>query len=315
MRYILTIIIIVLLLCNVAYSQNAGTAGTFARMGFGARGLGMGNALSAVTSGEVTSYYNPAVSAFSEQRIAGLSFGILSLDRSLNFLNYTQSIKPTAGVSFGLINAGVSNIDGRDGDANQTGPLSTFENQFYLSFSNRVDPHVSFGGTIKLYYSKLYQDIKSTTVGFDLGTLILITNDLSLGLVMQDINSKYKWDTKSIYGDNGRSTTDNFPTLRKAALSYRLPNGIGLIDAEVENSSEQTTIIRFGAEYKLVEEFVVRGGVDRLDFSSDATGAKPSFGFTLKNSFNGWTPSLSYAFAFEPFAPHGFHLITLSTAF
>ena len=33
-------------------AQNAGTAGAFARMGAGARGMGMGNALTAVISGD-----------------------------------------------------------------------------------------------------------------------------------------------------------------------------------------------------------------------------------------------------------------------
>jgi len=275
----------------------------------------MGNALSAVTTGELATYYNPALSAFSEHRTAGLSFGILSLDRSLNFISYTQAIQPTAGISFGLINAGVGNIEERDGDGTPTGTISTFDDQFFFSFSNRVDPHVSLGGTIKLYYSKLYEDVKSTTVGFDLGALILLTDNLSVGLVMQDINSKYKWDTKSIYAEQGRTTEDKFPTLRRLALSYRLPGNIGLVDAEVENSTEHTTIIRGGAEYVLAEQFTVRMGFDRWDFSDDATGVKPSFGFTLKNSFNGWTPSITYVYTIESYAPHGIHLITLSTSF
>ena len=38
--------------------------GAFSRMGFGARGIGMGNAMSSVTTGNVVSYYNPAVTPF-----------------------------------------------------------------------------------------------------------------------------------------------------------------------------------------------------------------------------------------------------------
>jgi hypothetical protein len=315
MRHSLYITLLVALFGAGATAQTAGTAGAFARLGFGARGMGMGNAMSAVTSGELSSYYNPAASAFSEARVAGASFGILSLDRSLNFVNYTQAIKPTAGISFGLINAGVRDIDGRDGDGVQTGPLSTYENQFYLSFSNRVDPHVSFGGTIKLYYSKLYEDVKSSTVGFDIGAMVVVTDGLTIGAVIQDINSKYKWDTKAIYGEQGRATEDKFPSLRRLAIAYRLPGTGGLIDAEVENSSQHTTLIRAGAEYPLIQQFVVRAGFDRWDLSDDATGVKPTFGFTLKNSFNGWNPALTYAYVAESFAPHGMHVLTLSNAF
>lgn len=38
-----------------------GLAGAPFRMGFGSRGIGMGNALSAVTTGDLSSYYNPAL--------------------------------------------------------------------------------------------------------------------------------------------------------------------------------------------------------------------------------------------------------------
>ena len=312
MKKILIIAVAHLFVILPVIAQDAGTAGAFARMGFGARGMAMGNAMTAVTTGDLSTYYNPAVSAFSEFRTAQATYSVLSLDRSLNFLSYTQAIKPTAGISIGLINAGVNNIDGRDGDGVHTDNYSTYEDQFFISFSNRIDPHVSIGGTVKLYQSKLFDQVTSTTVGFDVGICVLATKDLSIGAAMQDINSKYKWNTTSIYGTDGQETDDAFPSLRRIGLAYTPPGINGIITAEFENSSENTNIIRFGAEYAIVESFTVRGGVDRIDFSDNATGAKPSFGFSVKNSFNGWSPALNYAFVFESFAPQGMHIITIS---
>ena len=63
----------VLLATTLLPAQNAGRAGAFARIGFGARGIGMGNAVTAVTSGDISTYYNPALSAFSERRTASES--------------------------------------------------------------------------------------------------------------------------------------------------------------------------------------------------------------------------------------------------
>ncbi len=302
-------------LATSAVAQNAGTAGVFARMGYGARGMGMGNALTAVPSGELNTYYNPALSPFSLQHNVQATFGILSFDRSLNFLSYTQPLAPSAGVSFGIINAGVHNIDGRDNDGYHTDDYSTSENQFYLSFANRVDRRVSIGVTIKLYYAKLFDKVTSTTVGFDVGGLVSLTDDLSLGIAVQDIGSKYKWDSKSLYGENGRQIEDKFPMLRRIAFSYRLPGTLGVVDAEFENSSEKTNILRIGAEYAMAENFSLRAGADRWELSDNATGVKPSFGFTVKNSFNGWTPVVSYAFVVEGFAPHGMHVITVAGIF
>jgi hypothetical protein len=310
------LIIILALLTGIALSaasaQDAGRAGAFARLGFGARGIGMGNAMTAVTTGEVSTYYNPAVSAFSQERYAEATFSILSLDRSLNFLSYTQAIKPTAGISAGLINAGVKNIDGRDADGIHTDDYSTFENQFYLAFSNRLEDHLSLGVAIKLYYSKLFDQVKSTTVGFDIGACAKITPELSLGLVVQDINSKYKWDTKSVYGEQGHQTEDPFPTLRRIGLAYAIPSGV--LSLEFENSSEKTNMVRLGAEYTLMEYFTLRTGVDRWDLGDEATGSKLSFGFTVRKPLPTWTPAISYGFVVEPFAPQGMHLITLSAA-
>jgi hypothetical protein len=305
----------IFLCTGIARAQIAGSAGAFARMGSGARGMGMGNAMTAVNSGDVQTYYNPSLAAFSENRSAGATFGILSMDRSLNFLNYTQPIHPTAGVSFGIINAGVKNIDGRDADGEKTGDLSTFENQFYLAFSNRVSDRVSLGVAVKLYYSKLYDQVTSTTVGFDVGFCAQVTDNLTLGGAIQDLNSKYTWDTKVIYDQNGKTTTDKFPTLRRFGVALRLPSNLGLVSAEFENTSMQTNVFRAGAEYYVIEYLTLRAGIDRIDPSSDATGAKPTLGFTIRNSFIGLTPSVTYAYVFESFAPQGMHIITLSTTF
>lgn len=315
MRPHIIVLLILLLAVATGTGQIAGRAGAYGRLGFGARGTGGGNALTAVTSGEISTYYNPALAAFSTERTAAATFGILAFDRYLNTLSYTQSIQNRAGISVGLINAGVRNIDGRDADGVRTEEYSTTENQFYLSFANRVDQRVSLGVTIKLLYGRIFEDVTSTTVGFDVGACILVTDNITLGVAVKDLNAKYKWDTKSIYGRDGKSTDDKFPTLTRVGAAYALPHASGYITAEYERSSASTDIIRIGAEYVPIEYFTVRSGVDRWNSGDEATGAKPSFGFTLRNAFSGWTPSLTYAFVAEPIASHGMHCLTLSTSF
>jgi hypothetical protein len=312
-----SLVCIVLCTGSAAEAQIGGTAGSFSRLGFGARGMGMGNALTAVNTGDISTYYNPALAAFSEGRTASATFGLLSLDRYLNFLSFTQSLRSQAGFSLGLINSGVRNIDGRDAETGQhTDYYSTTENQFYLAFANRVEEHVSLGVSIKLLYSKLFEQVTSSTVGFDVGGCVVITKQLSLGAVIQDINSKYKWNTAAYYGPvAGRATQDNFPVRRRIGLAYRLPEESGLVSAEFENTSDGTNSARFGAEYSLVSYFTVRGGADRWEFGDNATGVKPTFGFTARRSFERWTPALTYAFVVEGYSPHGMHIITLSTMF
>lgn len=74
----------ILILCAVLISTSlfaqtetskiSSMPGAFSRMGFGARGMGMANAMSTITDGNISAYYNPALSAFQE----GNSFRLLT---------------------------------------------------------------------------------------------------------------------------------------------------------------------------------------------------------------------------------------------
>jgi hypothetical protein len=186
-------------------SEMAVKPGAFSRIGFGARGIGMGNAMSSVTEGELVSYYNPAISAFQENNSFHAGYTFLTLDRSLNFFNYTRRFdfystadtetenrKPrtTAGLSVGVINAGVSNIDGRDNNGLPTGELSTSENQFFIGLANRFSEKLSIGLAVKFYYYSLYEDITASNVGFDFGALYRVNQNFNISLIIADIKQQ-----------------------------------------------------------------------------------------------------------------------------
>jgi hypothetical protein len=304
---------ILLFAATDAGAQIGGKAGAFSRMGFGARGMGMGNAMTAVTSGELAGYYNPAALTFAEGRTASAAFGILALDRRLNFLQYAQPVRPSAGIAFGIINAGVSDIDGRDRDGEQTGALTTSENLAYLSFANRFSPRVNLGITIKMYYHHLYTDVSVLSVGFDFGALIPVSEDVTIGATVRDINSKYQWDTGELYGDqSGRKTIDKFPLLYTGGGAWRLPDSLGTVSADIEASNQSTLLLRAGAEIPIIPEFSVRVGIDRIDMKDKGMGIRPTFGFSVRRSFGTWVPALQYAYVHEPFVSPGMHVISLA---
>ncbi|HTX17984.1 MAG TPA: PorV/PorQ family protein [Bacteroidota bacterium] len=295
-------------------AQLEGEPGAFARLGFGARGMGMGNAMTAVNEGEFSSFYNPAATPFLANRVASLSYGLLSLDRSLNTLSYSQALKPTAGFSFGILNAGVRNIDGRDADGFQTGEYYTSENQFSFSFANKMSRSFSLGIGLKLYYYRLFEKVSSTSLGIDIGALFRLTDELTLGAVVQDLNAKYKWDTSTIYGEQGSSTVEPFPVLRKLGLSYKFADRSSLLSLEVESSNQGTTIIRMGGEAWLADQFAVRAGLDHWD-TKIPSQASPTFGFTLQLSTNPFIPTLNYAYVIEPYGLFAMNILSLSSRF
>ncbi len=311
-------LVLPLFILQAAHAQLGGMAGSYSRMGLGARGIGMGNALTAVFTGDVVGYYNPAAVALSRSRTISASFGILALDRKLNSLSFTQPLKPTAGLSAGIINSGVSNIDGRDDDGEPTGMLHNTENQVFLAFANRFSGKLSLGINIKLLYHHLYTDVSTTTVGVDLGAIFQPLDNLTFGATVKDINSRYKWDTSELYSDQpglGRTTIDKFPLLYTFGVAYQLPDSLGVIASDIELSNQSTVTGRLGVEVDLLPELTVRAGLDRMDLKQKGNGVSPSFGFTLRRNLDDWTPAIHYSFVAEPFAPTGMHTIALSTTF
>lgn len=294
----------------IGAAQSAGNPGAFSRMGFGSRGMGMGNALTAVRTGENSGFYNPAVVALLKSSHASASYGILSLDRSLNALFYSQPIDTNAGIAFGILNAGTSKIDGRDNDGYHTETYSISENQFSLSFALRIRS-IAIGLTTKLYYFSLFEELASTTVGFDFGIAYPVFQQLTIAAVYRDFNTKYRWDTNPLYGQLGNSTVEKFPTRQALGASYVVNEMNALFSAEIERSSLSTTILRIGGEVTPIDEFTLRAGIDGWDLKNTDV-AHPSFGFTFRTEYTDWKPSVNYAYILEPYGLFSMHVISLS---
>lgn len=332
-------LLIFLILFEVSFAQPEFTEissmpGAFSRMGFGARGIGMGNAMSAVTEGNLVSYYNPALPAFQDDIFtekAGNSFqtsySFLSLDRSLNFLNFTKrfdffstrdkSGKPrsSAGISLGIINSGVSKIDGRSSSGEKTGDLSTSENQFFIGFSNRFSEKFALGINAKFYYYKLYEEISSSGVGVDIGLLYRFNDMWNISLMISDINSKYEWDTTPIYDQLAANPTDHFPVLRKAGIRYKDQKNGFIAALDFENSSAGTNIIKAGIEFNIFDHLYLRGGIDQFNLSNSDFLSKPAFGFSYFQVLGNWIVGVDYAFMIEQYSSHDRHIVGINVNF
>lgn len=291
--------------------------------------MGMGNPMSAVTEGNLVSYYNPAVSVFQEGNMFQTSYSFLSLDRSLNFINFTRKFeffssrdtsagrkpKATAGVSLGIINAGVGKIDGRDNDGAKTGNLSTSENQFFIGLANRFSEKFAVGIAAKIYYYKLYEEINSSGFGFDLGMLYKLNDQLNFSLVISDLNTQYEWNTSPIYDIEGSTSTDNFPVLKKIGVRYRNQE-VGIIAAaEFENSNAETNILRGGVEYNIIEQLFIRGGIDNFNLNNNDYETNPSLGFSYFYPLNSVLIGIDYAFVIEPYSAFDRHIVGISVNF
>ncbi len=311
-------IVLVLILGSSAYAQLGGLPGPFTRMGFGARGISMGNAMTSVTRGDIVGYYNPAISPFQEEHLINLSYSFLSFDRTLNFLGYTKNFKVpgqsqgSAGVTFSIINSGVSKIDGRDPDGFHTEDYFTSENQFLFAPAIRVSDKVSLGVGFKFYYSRLFEGVTSTSLGFDAGALYKVNDKINVGLTVKDLNSKYEWNTNDIYGQFGNITKDKFPVLYTLGVSYLLPKELGLVSADFEVSNKRSQILRMGVELAPIANISLRSGFDRFDFlSNDKFGnSNLMFGVGYQKELTNFIIGVDYSFVIESYSNNPFQTIT-----
>ncbi len=331
-------LVIVALSLTFAAEVQAQSAGAFTRLGFGARGMGLGNALVADRDGDTSPFYNPALSPFVSGQQLELSAAIMRFDRQLQALHFATPLRPRAGVAAGILHAGVGNIDGRDNNGFHTESLSTDEFAFFLAFGLKLTDRVSGGLSLQLFRSDLFDGLKAVnSVGLDFGVSADVTDELSVGIVVEDVLAKFKYDTSGLFGDAGGSTTDHFPVRLRLGAAYKLFGGKARVLAEYESRVErlelrrrrieivggvpveafasdelslQSSYLRFGGEYDLTDRFKVRGGVDQFG-SEGFSESRPSTGFTLVQPVGGLVMRVEYAFLLEPFAVGTLHVLSL----
>jgi hypothetical protein len=265
-----------------AFTKYAGEAFS---LGVGARALGMGSAFVSMVGGTSSLYWNPAGMSWGGQReLLAMHAERFGGAIDYDFLGYSQPLE-TQGrggvLGLGLIRLGVSGIvqtavadpgeePGPDNVPFAVGTLGTAQYQFLLGYATELKGRFRVGGNVKLVYKDLSES-KGTGFGFDLGAIFPLGEQLSLGIVAQDVPTTF------VAFDTGRRET-TAPTLR---VGVSLNNGIevpgGRVTPAVATSVRFTnrgdTVDQFaagpvsmnfhiGGEYRIGRQVALRGGLD-----------------------------------------------------
>jgi len=321
-----TIIFTAIFIAGLTNSLQAqlGAAGSFLRLGIGARAKAMGDAYTGLARGIEASYYNPAGLPFLDKKEVVASYRFLALDRQFTYLGFGVPIRPkvaggeqtiNGGLALTWIHAGVSNIDGRNSDGGHSNDLSNSENAFMLSFGLRPSPKLALGLSVKVILNRFPnvgtsgETVSANGVGFDLGALFTPNDWLSLGVVVRDINSKYRWNTQDIYGENGSETIDKIPKSLRTAVAIKVPRMKGVtLAVDFEQFFKSRLFkdriderVHIGVQGVVRQNIVLRGGFD--DGSLTAGG-----GYQFE--FFGKTGQLNYAFSAPGNRPEEEHVFT-----
>ena len=253
-------------LSSILHGQDfARFTGSFMRMGTTARAVSLGSALTADSHHGLTGVYNPAGTAFLEQRHGTAGHQILSLDRQLSCVGITMKLPPTAGIGIAWIHAGVNHIEERNSLGEYSGKLSTGENVFVLSFAQNFSGRFALGLNAKMMTHTLpiYDEkLMGTAVGVDLGFLYKVNDFVHLGGVVQNLNAKYQWKTNAIFEETGTIYYEDFPVIYRAGIKTRFVNFQVLCDVEfvTNNSLLLGKRLNGGIEFYLNENVTFRYG-------------------------------------------------------
>ncbi len=305
----------------VVLAQSGGYSGSFQRMGFGPRGMAIGNAMTAVTGEGVYGYYNPAhAAAAARRRQLDISTTIMEFDRNLNMANAHFHLPPAAGIGIYLLHAGVSDIDGRSSSGYHTGTLSTNEFQLGTQFGLRFHERIQGGIGLKLNMARYHEELDSaTSFGIDLGLKANITDRITTGFVVQDLLASYQWHASELYGDDfNRASNHHFPVRLKTGTAFQLHETL-LLATEIErrihrpetaDNAINTTFLRAGVSYRMHERFTFRSGIRIHQPGSDPVSAL-SAGFSIHLPFDRFSPSIDYTFAEETNKVANLHVFAL----
>lgn len=309
-------------------AQAGGFTGAFSRIGFGPRGMAMGNALTGTHQGGAYGYYNPALAARPNDFIqVDLASSAMTFDRQLHMASAQFQLPPSAGISVAILNGRIGDIDGRTQSGYHTEMLSTSQYQMITNFGIRFTETFWGGVGIKVNISDFHPDVSTeTSIGLDAG-FYKQTGRVGIGFAVQDLFAKTNYDTSTLFGSNtGGARSNDYPTRIKLGGSYSYSSDllftadyeIQILSSEVQSietsliegrpvtntvRSEVTTntqILRIGGSYQLHPRITVRSGLQALDLNQDDINLQPSAGFSLHLPFDRWSPAIDYAFVREP---------------
>jgi hypothetical protein len=325
----LVVILGLLFLTQSANAQFGGASGAFMRIGFGPRALSVSNAVLSVPEVGNFGFYNPAISAGAYKRSAEFGSSVMTFDRNLHTLGLSVQLPPSAGMSLLLMNAGVSNIDGRTLSGYPTESLTAQDYYFHASFGVQAKKRLWFGAGLKFILSDYHPDMSSSLgFGIDLGLLWKATDELFIALAVRDILLSHQWNSSDLYGGLEQANASAaFPTTFAAGLSYRMLDNRLILSSDflvtqysaqilergissnflppTENSvrtdvSSAVFGLNTGISYQLHTRFRLSAGYANRDISGLGDQHTFSSGFTLLLPYDRFSPSIDYALNREP---------------
>jgi hypothetical protein len=255
---------------TILANNNARFAGSYTRMGLGARSIALGNTGVADGPNGYSMYYNPAVLGMIEERALSLSYRFLSLDRHIQFVGIAIKVPPGAGFSIGWLESGTDELYSYNSIGEETGEINQAAHAIYFSFGRQFSKKFSVGISIKLLLEYINDgtddfDYSSQGVGADFGVFYQVMENLGMAMTLRDVGSKLKANTDKLF-ERGGTTIDRFPRRFLFGLNYRTPYPWLRVLYDFEFSNKEHVGNHIGLEASHGRNLALRLGLNESSF-------------------------------------------------
>ena len=247
----------------------------------------MGNAYTGLAEGIEALAFNPAGISNVDKWDVGLSQIVYALDVNYSYAAVAKRLNPATVAAAHITYFGSDDVQ-RNAIGDVVGRFSNSDLAVGLSASYQLAPEIAVGGTGRVISSEL-AGYKATAVGIDLGVKYTPFGwpGITVGAAIQNFGSGLEYI----------SASSPQPLSARVGVAWQPLHGKYVLTGDFSVDREAQPRANVGAEYRVVENFVLRGG---FDVGYDAT-----FMRALKLGMAFQSKVGSFDYAYESLGPTG----------
>ena len=174
-----------------------GYPGSILRHGVSARDIALSGATIASYEDGFTSFSNPAMISMKKQLTIGSSLFLLPNKINMQAFSIGRNLPPNAGASLSFIHFGTSNILSINQNEEFLEQISFHDSYAMMSFGINFSQYFSIGMNAKMLFQRYNlsnnDKISSDGISLDLGILSSISENLNIGIKVDNFSGHYKW--------------------------------------------------------------------------------------------------------------------------
>lgn len=261
MKRVVLLSVWVIHLLTLSVMSSATSPDDFLKVGVGARAIGMGKSLTAMTQDTFAQHWNPAALALVQDReVVVMGAKTLGVVDTL-YTGYSMSVLPGVGVAVGYVNSGVGGFKQTSLEGVDSGNRFSFEGTAFMGSLGTIlpwMPYTTMGITVRQVSQSLGTSSGSGMTS-TVGILKALSSEMRLGLVANNIfQSELDW---------GLGVKDPFEKSYRVGWGW-MPDAWVVTTEWTYRPEVEAHQYSGGVEYHLdfsrTTQVAIRGGLDSL---------------------------------------------------